>query len=172
MANQKLRNDINIRSHGYFIAHRVATCWRCQASTPLLALVLPPEHETLSLDADADAERDELAQDTWQTAPVSAILFYIGYLPEAVQRWLKDISPFYRFAHCAATQGAYWANHCERCDSLLDDHELFCEPEGAFLPMSPASAAAIHLLRINESFEAAAAGYGHDPQFLALSRRA
>ncbi len=53
---------------------------------------------------------------------------------------------------------------------MLDDHDLFCEPEGAFLPTSHARAAAIQLLRIDEPLEAAAAGYACDPQFFESAR--
>jgi hypothetical protein len=64
-------------------------------------------------------------------------------------------------------QGSYWANHCERCGALQEDHELFCEPEGAFLPTSPAAAATIELLSVHECLEAGAAGYAIDPAFIA-----
>ncbi len=53
---------------------------------------------------------------------------------------------------------------------MLDDHDLFCEPEGAFLPTSQAQAAAIQLVRIDEPLEAAAAGYACDPQFFESAR--
>jgi hypothetical protein len=53
----------------------------------------------------------------------------------------------------------------------LDDHELFCEPEGSFLPTSEFNASAIHLLPLNEEMQAFAAGYAHEPQFFhAMSR--
>ena len=65
-----------------------------------------------------------------------------------------------------AAQGSYWANHCEHCGSLQEDHDLFCEPEGAFLPVDAAWASAIELTRIDEPFAAAAAGYAYEPEYL------
>ncbi|MGO9512388.1 MAG: hypothetical protein ACLP2F_01940 [Steroidobacteraceae bacterium] len=165
MSDDSLRSDVNFRSEGFFIARAMGTCRCCRASTRMLALALPPEHETLALDPEAECE--ESAQDTWQVASCNAFLFYIEYLPDAVRRRLTQLSPFYRFARSAATQGSYWANHCERCGSLLDDQDLFCEPEGAFLPTNDASAADIQLLWIDEPIEAAAAGYACDPEFFA-----
>jgi len=165
MPDVTLRSDINVRSDGYFIAHAIGTCGCCHASTRLLALAVPPEHEALAMDTDAESE--EAAQDTWEVASCNAFLFYIGYLPDAVRRRLSEFSPSYRVARSAAAQGSYWANHCERCGSLFDDHDLFCEPEGAFLPTNDASAAAIRLQWINEPIEAAAAGYACDPEFFA-----
>ena len=101
--------DFNIRSSRYFVAETVGTCGCCRASTGVLALALPPGHEILAWDPDAEIE--ELAQDTWEGAPCHAFLFYIGHLSDAVQRRLKGFSSGYRFIHSAAL-GSYWANHC------------------------------------------------------------
>jgi len=60
---------------------------------------------------------------------------------------------------------SYWANHCEQCGNLLGDHDLHCEPEGAFMPTSEAAAKAIQLLRFDAPFAAAAVGYACEPQF-------
>jgi hypothetical protein len=168
MSETPFDSEINVRSDGYLIARAMGTCWYCGASTRLLALALPPGHETLAMDADPEGE--QLAQDVWDAALCNAFLFYVAYLPDAVQRRLQEFSPLYRFARSAATLGSYWANHCERCGSLLDDHNLFCEPEGAFLPTSHTRAAAIRLVRIDEPLEAAAAGYACDPQFFESMR--
>jgi hypothetical protein len=165
MSNESPREDINVRSDAYFIARTYGTCGCCGVSTLLVAVALPSEHETLAFDAEAESEAS--AQDTWGHAACNAFLFYIGYLPLAVQRRLQEISPNFRFAHSGRTQGSHWANHCERCGSLLDDHDLFCEPEGAFLPTDPAAAGTVLLSLIREPIEAATAGYTCDPEFFA-----
>lgn len=165
MRELNLRSDYNIRSSRYFVAETVDTCGRCRASTGVVALALSPGHELLAMDADPEGE--ELAQELWEGAFCNALLFYIEHLSDAAQRRLKASSSGYRLAYCAATQGSYWANHCERCGSPLDDHDLFCEPEGAFLPTSHTRAAAIKLTRIDEPLEAAAAGYAQEPEFFA-----
>jgi hypothetical protein len=84
---------------------------------------------------------------------------------------LNQLSQFFRLAHSAATLSSYWANHCEHCGTLLGDHELHCEPDGAFTPSSEAAAANIHLLRIQEPFEAVAAGYAFEPEFFGFMRK-
>jgi hypothetical protein len=165
VSNPSSREDINVRSDAYFIARTVGTCECCRAPTLMLAVALPPGHETLALDA--EAENEATAEDTWETASCNAFLFYIELLPPAVQRRLQEISPFFRFARSGQMQGSHWANHCERCGSQLDDHDLFCEPEGAFLPTDPAAAEAVLLSLIEEPIEAAAAGYVCDPEFFA-----
>jgi hypothetical protein len=53
---------------------------------------------------------------------------------------------------------------------MLADHDLFCEPGGAFLPTTELSAGLIQLLPIDEAFEAAAAGYAHQPEFFDAMR--
>ena len=154
---------VNIRAGRYFIAKAVGTCGYCRASTRLIALALPSEHETLWMDSEAECEA--AAQDIWERASGNAFVFFVGYLPDAVQRRLGKISKLYRVAHSAKAAGSYWANHCEQCGSLLDDQDLFCEPGGAFLPVSPESAAEVTLVRVEEGIEAAAAGYAYHPQF-------
>jgi hypothetical protein len=191
--------DVNIRSSGYFIARTEVPCRHCGLRTRVLALAMPPEHETLDLDgqveeeSDGAGDRDSVGGDLvgngganspgldtglengsvpWQPAGVNAFLFYVEYLPDSVQGRLRDLSPSFRFAYSDATLTSYWANHCDHCGRLLGDHELHCEPEGAFVPVSEAAAAAIELLKIEEPFEAAADGYAFEPEFFSLMREA
>jgi hypothetical protein len=166
--------DPNLRSPTYYVAQTNAACGHCGLSTQLLALALPRTHETLEADPAGDDvapdrvdSRDSIT-DTWQHANVDAFLFYVEQLPHDVQRQLQKISPGYRQALSAATQGVYWVNHCEHCGALLDDCELHCEPEGAFMPCNDAEARKIHLLQILEPIEALAAGYSPDPVFFCL----
>ena len=133
--------DANVRSHTYYVARTNVRCWHCGLSTRLLALAMPHNHETLDGDTQADADGGDPASDAWQRAAVNAMLFYVERLPDDVQDRLNRISPFFRLAHSAATLNSYWANHCEHCGTLLGDHELHCEPGGAFMPSSEAAAA-------------------------------
>jgi hypothetical protein len=158
-----VRNDINIRSPHFFLARTIGTCWHCRATTPLFGLALPRGH--MALELDDEAQDDETAVDTWRIASDSAFLFYVAYLPALVQSRLRPFTRSYRLSHYEAAGGSYWANHCEHCGSLLDDHELFCEPDGAFLPTSESSASIIRLVPIDEAFEAVAAGYASEPEF-------
>jgi hypothetical protein len=156
-------HGVNVRSKDYFIALRAGPCSYCGVSTPLLALVLPPSHETLT--PAEDDEHDEFSE-AWDQVSWSAFLFYVEYLPDDVQQHVQASSKRYRPAVSKAAQRSYWANHCEHCGSIQDDHDLFCEPEGAFFPVDAASASAIELTRIDEPFAAAAAGYACQPEYL------
>jgi len=89
----------------------------------------------------------------------------VQQLPQAVQDRLTQLSRFFRLSFSEATLNSYWANHCEHCGTLLGDHELHCEPDGAFMPSSEAEAANIRLLHIAEPFAAATAGYALEPEF-------
>jgi hypothetical protein len=171
--------EINIRSPRYYIARTVSTCWHCGSPTALVAIAVPPGHETLDLDDDASDEGSdgethhrEHPAAAWSTADHYAFLFYVDSLPAAVQNRIHQYQPAYRPIGAAATapaappgggSGSYWANHCEQCGRQLDDHDLFCEPEGAFLPMSESTAAAIDLVLVDEPFEISAAGYSYEP---------
>jgi hypothetical protein len=163
--------DANVRSQTYYIARTNVSCWHCGSSTGLLALAVPGGHETLDEDAQAaNADGGEPASNAWQSANAIAILFYVGSLPEAVRSRLNRLSQSFHLAHSAATLSSYWANHCEHCGALLGDHELHCEPGGAFMPSSEAAAANIQLLHIHEPFQGVAAGYAVEPEFFGCMR--
>jgi hypothetical protein len=164
MVDSDSKANINVRSGSYWIAHTTGECDRCRAQTRCVALALPPSHQSLALDW--DVQQDELVAYNWETAEWSAFIFYVEYLPEEVRRRLQAASGGYRFAFSERTQGSYWANHCANCGALMEDHDLFCEPDGAFLPTTPESAAAVTLERVDEALEAGAVGYACDPQFL------
>jgi hypothetical protein len=163
--------DANVRSQAYYVARTQGRCWHCGLSTRLLALAIPDHHETLDGDTQADAGCGEPASNAWQPANANAFLFYVGHLPDGVQCRLIQLSPFFRLAHSPATLSSYWANHCEHCGTLLGDHELHCEPEGAFMPSSEAAAAHIQLLQVPEPFQAVAAGYALEPEFFGFMRK-
>jgi hypothetical protein len=173
-------HEMNIRSPRYYIAHTVSTCWHCGSPTAMVAIAVPPGHETLDVDDDASDEgSDDETQHrkysaaAWSVADHNAFLFYVNSLPGAVQQRISHYQPAYRLIDADVTaaaataagggSGSYWANHCDRCGCQLDDHELFCEPEGAFLPTSESTAAAIHLVLVDEPFETYAAGYSYEP---------
>jgi hypothetical protein len=157
--------DANIRSETYYVARARVRCRHCGSSTGVLALAVPHNHEILDEDTQDGGSSGELASDPWQRAAVNAILFHVERLPGDVQDRLNRISPFFRLAHSVATLNSYWANHCEHCGLLLDDHELHCEPDCGFMPSSEAAAANIQLQQIREPFEAVAAGYAFEPAF-------
>jgi hypothetical protein len=164
MAAVPLPPEANVRSNTYYVARADVPCWRCGMSTRLLALAVPPSHETLDGDT-------PLSPDAWQRANFTAFLFYVEHLPESVQARLHQLSPHFRPEHSTVTLCSYWANHCQYCGGLLEDHELHCEPDGAFLPSSEAAAACIELLQVNEPFQAAAAGYAFEPEFFRFMRK-
>ena len=162
----------NVRSQTFYVARTNAGCWHCGMPTRVLALAMPDSHETLDAELKVEADdRCEPESDAWQRANFSAFLFYVEHLPGNVQDRLKQISPFFRPAYSAATLNTYWANHCEHCEALLGDHELHCEPDGAFVPAGEAAATNIELLQIRTPFEATAAGYAFEPEFFRSMQR-
>ena len=186
--------DANVRSRTYYVARTSARCWRCGSSTRVLALAVPNSHETLSqTDADeraaGDARGDEgngsegdggteadggkgaATAGMWQRADLNAFVFYVERLPDNAQSRLVRLSPSFRLAHSAVTLSDYWANHCEHCGTLLDDHELHCKPDGGFMPSSAAAAARIVLFGIQEPLEVLAGGYALEPEFFGRMRK-
>jgi hypothetical protein len=164
--------DANVRSRTFFVASTQVLCRYCASSTRLLALAMPHDHETLDTDTPiAAGENGGPAADSWWRADANAFLFYVERLPDDVRDRLHQLSPSFRLAYSAATLNSYWANHCEHCGMLLDDHELHCEPDGAFVPSNEDAATKIHLVQIREPFEALAAGYAFEPEFFRFMRK-
>lgn len=181
MPSQLAPHEINIRSQRFYIARTVSTCWHCGSPTALVAIAVPPGHETLDVDDEVlgdDMQHREPVAATWSIADHNAFLFFVDFLPAAIQDRINQYLPSYRpiggtaAAAAGSGSGSYWSNHCESCGSQLDDHELFCEPGGAFVPTSESTAAAIHLEMVGEAFESSAAGYAYEPQYFgAMARR-
>jgi hypothetical protein len=134
--------DSNVRSPGYFIARMLTACRHCDRITEVFAFAVPPTHEFMT-------------DDEWNVAGVAAFLFFISWLPDSVLS---------RLAARKASEGG-WLNHCEHCGTPQEDEELHCEP-GAFMPTNESEAANIELVYVDEAFEAAAAGYAPDPEFV------
>lgn len=163
MNDPNLESEPNVRSERYSLVHGAAICPHCRGRTRVVAVLVPPGHQTRRLEDDDDA---------WDRVPCQALLFYLESLPEPVIRRLQQLAPLYRFAASPATQGSYCANHCERCGRMQEDHDLFCEPQGAFVPLGSEDAAAIEVVPVAERLEAAAAGYTLDPEFMGSEPRA
>jgi hypothetical protein len=162
MSNDLNEVRCNLRAGGYFVAQTRVVCPRCLQTTRLVALGLPPGHEVLELD---DAPDDGTAEDTWVAADHPAFLFHIVHLSENVRLRVGGITPAYRADAATDGEESGWTNHCEHCGSPFDDQDLFCEPGGAFFPVSDADARLIRLLSVDEAIDADASGYAPEPAF-------
>jgi hypothetical protein len=149
--------DANIRSSGYYIAQTIAQCPHCSQWTRVLAFAVPPNHEILN-------------EDEWQTVEANAFIFHVTELPQDIERQLRQISSVFRLARSPDASNPQWANHCERCDRIVGDEQLHCEP-GGFMPGQADEAQGISLLAVPQAFSAVAAGYALDPQFFMFMRR-
>jgi len=153
-------HEINVRSASFLIAKRRGVCMRCSESMVLIAVALPRGHWMLEPDAEV-----------WEIAALDAFTFYVDYLPDKVGARLQQFSPSYKLAYSHETSDTYWANHCARCASLQSDHDLFCEPGGAFAPISESEAAEVELMEIEEPFEASVAGFAYQLELFEFMRR-
>ena len=149
---------MNIRSPVYAIASTSAVCAPCGAWTHVVAIIVPAGHEVL-------------VDTAWDRSSLAAALFYIEDLSESVQATVRELTSWYRLAPSEARGAPYWMNHCEHCGAAQDDHDLHCEPGGAFMPSaslvgdSGKGAARIHVLDVPRGFAAIAGGYAHEPPF-------
>jgi hypothetical protein len=164
-----MRNDVNNRSLSYFIACARQRCGHCRTLTPVVGLVLPAGHQ--ALEVDTDSALGVLAADAWVTVQAGAILFDVEYLSDAVDKRLRELSQHYRAELDEASGRPNWMNHCAFCAAPQADFDLYCEPEGAFMPISPEAAAKIRLHEMCEPFEAQASGYACAPEFLEYAQQ-
>jgi len=149
--------NANIRSSSYLIAETQMQCAQCGRAARVLAIGLPPNHESLT-----DGE--------WQTVEANAFIFYVGGLPDAVSQLLAEHSAEFHLTRGTDPAETHWANHCPHCAGVFSDDELHCEP-GGFMPSSTLEAHAISLTKVEQAFSAFAAGYALEPEFFALMRR-
>jgi hypothetical protein len=151
----------NVRSKTYYVARTVTACRHCGLPTCLLALALPRHHETLDPDESGG----------WHPAQVNAFLFHIEYLPADIQSQLSRLSRQFHLSPGAVTPGSCWENHCDHCGVPLDDEEIHCEMDSAFMPSSGAAAANIQLLEVLKPLEVLAHGYAMEPEYFRFMRR-
>jgi hypothetical protein len=147
-------DELNCRSAGYLLAQSVFACWRCLQPTSVFCLGLSPGYE-------------RRLEDNWESVSADALLFYVEYLPPDVALVLQELSPQYRLDNSTTTNRVYWVNHCQHCGALLEDHDLHCEPDGAFLPASAHVAEQILFVGIEGQFLARVGGISEEASFFA-----
>lgn len=149
--------EANIRCSSYLIAEMEADCPQCRRPCRILAVALPPSHETLE-------------EGGWQKVDAHAFIFHIATLPPAVGRTLLERCAGFRQDCFAGSGQSVWVNHCPHCARMFSDDELHCEP-GAFMPTDAREAQAILLTPVEQPFSALAAGYALEPEFFASMRK-
>jgi len=138
--------DIGIRAERYFIAKTAKHCWKCGAVTRVFGVGVPPGHETLELD------EEEEGTYCWCASGQPSFVHYVTDLLPKVAARIGGLSRYYRVDFSKTTQSSYWMNHCEHCGIKQGDFEMYCEPSGAFFPMSKEAASLIVLEVIAEPF--------------------
>lgn len=157
--------DANFKASHYYLLSAATRCPHCGMQTPVFALALPAPHQWLHLD-DEDPRAD-----AWQSAPAPTVLFHVEALSDAAALRLRDVAPGYRLSCPPASVASRWINHCGRCDEPLEDNDLHCEPEAAFVPISPEAAHLILLMDVRHPLQVNAADSVLDANWLASVTR-
>jgi uncharacterized membrane protein len=163
--------EINLIAPWFALGCSATVCSQCGSMTPVFALALLAGHRVFLAhddDDDLNATPVELAEGAanvrWETATGNALLFDVDEIGAAAASRLGPLAPSFRRDTDVRVDG--WVNHCSRCHAILDDHDLFCEPDGVFLPTSPEAAQRIQFVTIDACFQAAAGGYAYEPAFV------
>jgi hypothetical protein len=148
--------DANIRASSYLVAEMQVRCAHCGQPCRVIALALPPNHETLF-------------EDEWQTVDTNAFIFHLASLPDAISGHLLERCAEFHQIRGAGSAESHWANHCPHCEAVFSEDELHCEP-GGFMPSDALEAQAISLTHVQQELSGCAAGYALDPEFFASMR--
>jgi len=135
-------SDANFKASHFYLLNAAAACPHCGLQTRVFALAVPAAHQWLHAD-----DEDE-PTDAWAAAHTPAVLFHVEALSGAAALRLRDLAPGYRPSHSPASGASRWINHCDCCDGPLEDDDLHCEPEAAFMPISPEAAGMISLTEV------------------------
>jgi hypothetical protein len=154
----------DVRAPFFYLAHSTIGCPRCDQPTSAFAIVLPKGHE-IRLESGGLASGGVEAS-SWEIVGSAAMLFYVDEISAGAKDWLKSIAPNFGRNFCRSTGNHYWTSICEHCGHLMEDHNLHCEPGGAFLPRSDGVLEQIHSVEIPVAFSASAVGYTNDPAFM------
>jgi hypothetical protein len=146
--------ETNVRSAAYFLAQSVAACGRCSQPSSAFSFGLLPGHQ-------------RQVDEGWESVDMGVLLFYIDYLSPEVISVAQELTPHYRLDYSPLTATEYWVNHCQHCGALLEDHDLHCEPDGAFLPLNTREAEGILLVEVRAPFLAWARGCSDNLLFFA-----
>jgi hypothetical protein len=152
MMRAPVTEETNVRSAAYLLVQSVAVCGRCLQPTSAFSLGLLPGHE-------------RQVDGKWESVDAGVLLFYVDYLPPEVILVAQELSRHFRLDYSTPTGTEHWMNHCENCGEVLEDHDLHCEPGGAFLPLDPRDAERILLVEVRESFSARVRGCSDDLPF-------
>ncbi|HWW04164.1 hypothetical protein [Collimonas sp.] len=143
-------DDETICSPWFLLAESVEKCWSCSSDTKVFAILLPNVE---------DGAKVEVEDEDDTSAPTPCSLSNISDVNNAVETYLKGLSPHF-FPDDSRTAGqTYWMNHCENCSIKIGDFYLHSKPGHAFFPVTDEEIGRIKLRRIDIALEADA-GWG------------
>ncbi|WP_211442434.1 hypothetical protein [Collimonas humicola] len=145
-----MSDDETILSPWFLLAESVEECWSCGSDTRVFAVLLPNVEDGAKAGNDGDDNT---------SAPTPCSLSNISDVNDAVETYLKGLSPHF-FPDYSGTAGqTYWMNHCEKCLTKIGDFYLHSKPGHAFFPVTDKEIHKIQLHRIDIALEADA-GWG------------
>ncbi|WP_156479896.1 hypothetical protein [Collimonas pratensis] len=140
--------DETIFSPWFLLAESVEECWSCGSGTRVFAILLPE----IEKGAKAGVEDDT-------SAPTPCSLSNVGDVNDAVETYLKRLSPHFFPDDSHSAGQTYWMNHCEHCSNKIGDFYLHSKPGHAFFPITDEEISKIKLRRIDIALEVDA-GWG------------
>lgn len=158
-------SDIGLRSISYYIAQCSKPCWKCGEETRIFGFLLPAGVEVLEPDDEVEG------REIWVTNDDPIFVHYVTDILDSTIARMKSFSASFRLDFSNTTQDSYWMNHCDHCGMKQGDFQIYCEPDGAFLPMDEEAASQIVLHHIDEPF-VCNGDHGFDVSYFDYMRKA
>jgi hypothetical protein len=130
----------------FYIALNTRDCWKCGAETTMISLYSDNFYNL-------DYENDETENQIFQKVEAKSFFSDITYLDNTISTFLTQNFSFFKFGYSKTIGGKYWANHCEKCNSLQGDFFNHSEPGGAFFPITEDECKKILLIQIPLKFD-------------------
>ena len=162
MAKTNDGSDPNVRHTKYHIVESRIACPGCSMVSAVFAFALPAGYESLNAVDDEPDDPNEM----WEKTDFAAVLSYVEYLSEAVADRIRAMTAHYRLESDSEGGGRFWRNHCEHCQTYIEEELLHGDIDGPFGPLGAELSGAIRWHRVREPFEAWAGGASHDVKAL------
>lgn len=130
----------------FYLAINTRKCLKCRYETSVISLYSDNFYHL-------NYENEESGYETFQKVRAKSFFCDITYLDKDVLQFLKQNVSFFKLGFSETTNEKYWANHCEKCNSLLADYYNHLEPGGPFYPVTEEECKKMLLIRLAFKFD-------------------
>ena len=137
--------DIIIKAP-FYLALNKRDCWKCGYMTKVISLYSDNFYFLESEDVESEGQ-------IFHKSEFKSFFSDITFLDKEIHQFLNQNFPFFKLGFSKTIGGKYWANHCEKCNSLQGDFFNHSEPGGPFYPVTIEECMELVLLKLPFQFD-------------------